>query len=143
MVSDSQPHTHTFQWFVVPCRSATHSDEFWDRSLEFIPGNPGVSLEQDPGPASLRTLSFTSGASQLRLSRLSRVSHNINRLAEIATSPVSCTTSIQETLPAGTISDPFSRTRLPMNCAVHPRPMGMPNVHPYPQPFDLYSAKSV
>ncbi|VDI83747.1 Hypothetical predicted protein, partial [Mytilus galloprovincialis] len=46
-------------------------------------------------------------------------------------------------LPAGIRSDPFSRTRWPMNFAYPPMPMGMPNLPPYPQPFDPYSAQSV
>ncbi|CAG2245168.1 unnamed protein product [Mytilus edulis] len=94
-------------------------------------------------PVPVRTLPFTPGASQLRLSRPSRVSHTVTRPAEIPTSPVACTTSRQETLPAGIRSDPFSRTRWPMNFAYPPMPMGMPNLPPYPQPFDPYSAQSV
>ncbi|VDI25972.1 Hypothetical predicted protein [Mytilus galloprovincialis] len=69
-------------------------------------------MEQDSEPVPVRTLPFTPGASQLRLSRPSRVSHTVTRPAEIPTSPVACTTSRQETLPAGIRSDPFSRTRL-------------------------------
>ncbi|CAG2192033.1 unnamed protein product [Mytilus edulis] len=103
----------------------------------------GVGLEQDSEPVPVRTLPFTPGASQLRLSRPSRVSHTVTRPAEIPTSPVACTTSRQETLPAGIRSDPFSRTRWPMNFAYPPMPMGMPNLPPYPQPFDPYSAQSV
>ncbi|CAG2251437.1 PKN1 [Mytilus edulis] len=56
--------------------------------MELIPGAPIVSLEKDPDP--VRTLPFTSGASQLRLSRPSRVSHTVSRRAEIRVSPVSC-----------------------------------------------------
>ncbi|VDI40423.1 Hypothetical predicted protein, partial [Mytilus galloprovincialis] len=97
----------------------------------------------DSEPVPVRTLPFTPGASQLRLSRPSRVSHTVTRPAEIPTSPVACTTSRQETLPAGIRSDPFSRTRWPMNFAYPPMPMGMPNLPPYPQPFDPYSAQSV
>ncbi|CAG2252024.1 unnamed protein product [Mytilus edulis] len=141
-VSDSQIHTSNGN-LLSPWRSATHSDEFWDRSLEFIPGVSGVGLEQDSEPVPVRTLPFTPGASQLRLSRPSRVSHTVTRPAEIPTSPVACTTSRQETLPAGIRSDPFSRTRWPMNFAYPPMPMGMPNLPPYPQPFDPYSAQSV
>ncbi|CAG2256905.1 unnamed protein product [Mytilus edulis] len=126
-VSDSQIHTSNSN-LLSPWRSATHSDDFWDRSLEF-PGVSGVGMEQDSEPVPVRTLPFTPGASQLRLS--------------IPTSPVSCTTSRQETLPAGIRSDPFSRTRWPMNFAYPPMPMGMPNLPPYPQPFDPYSAQSV
>ncbi|VDI12217.1 Hypothetical predicted protein [Mytilus galloprovincialis] len=100
-------------------------------------------MEQDSEPVPVRTLPFTPGASQLRLSRPSRVSHTVTRPAEIPTSPVACTTSRQETLPAGIRSDPFSRTRWPMNFAYPPMPMGMPNLPPYPQPFDPYSAQSV
>ncbi|VDI12514.1 Hypothetical predicted protein [Mytilus galloprovincialis] len=106
-------------------------------------GVSGVGMEQDSEPVPVRTLPFTPGASQLRLSRPSRVSHTVTRPAEIPTSPVSCTTSRQETLPAGIRSDPFSRTRWPMNFAYPPMPMGMPNLPPYPQPFDPYSAQSV
>ena len=141
-VSDSQIHTSNGN-LLSPWRSATHSDDFWDRSLEFIPGVSGVGMEQDSEPVPVRTLPFTPGASQLRLSRPSRVSHTVTRPAQIRTSPVSCTTSRQETLPAGIRSDPFSRTRWPMNFAYPPMPMGMPNLPPYPQPFDPYSAQSV
>ncbi|CAG2198516.1 unnamed protein product [Mytilus edulis] len=140
-VSDSQIHTSNSN-LLSPWRSATHSDDFWDRSLEF-PGVSGVGMEQDSEPVPVRTLPFTPGASQLRLSRPSRVSHTVTRPAEIPTSPVSCTTSRQDTLPAGIRSDPFSRTRWPMNFAYPPMPMGMPNLPPYPQPFDPYSAQSV
>ncbi|CAG2256895.1 NAV3 [Mytilus edulis] len=104
-------------------RLATHSDDFWDRSLEF-PGVSGVGMEQGTELVPVRTLPFTPGASQLRLSRPSRVSHTVTRPAQIPTSPVSCTTSRQETLPAGIRSDPFSRTRWPMNFAYPPMPMG-------------------
>lgn len=50
-----------------------------------------MSIEHDPD--SVRTLPFT--ATQFRLSKPSRVSHTIFRIAEIPMSPVSCMTNMQ------------------------------------------------
>ncbi|CAG2199018.1 unnamed protein product [Mytilus edulis] len=133
-VSDSQIHTS----IVICCPLGVRPPilmTFGIGSLECIPGVSGVGMEQDSEPVPVRTLPFTPGASQLRLSRPSRVSHTVTRPAEIPTSPVSCTTSRQETLPAGIRSDPFSRTRWPMNFAYPPMPMGMPNYGLIPSPL--------